>query len=301
MKKSLVLILLALIIVSTMVSGSLAVYTTSQEITSGDISAKLLIFEINKISGFDQSLEIAPTESYTYIFNITNTKGYAVSQVAIDATITVSLGAADGKTAIGNLVAEIYSDGVKIADIPVTDGVGSIDLTKHFDLTAETFEYEVVITWISSADDNLYMGSSYGSVLTVNGVAVQGDVNEGGGGEEEEDPDPLMKQISDYLFQNRYTIFNTTRNFTIYYNSNDGVTYKTGVGSSSIANDLTHTMENQFLSSIPAGTTIYIYVEQSNRNLRILVATEDVMYGAEHYYDKTVDRNDNVVYVDYNY
>ena len=300
MKKSLVLILLALIIVSSMVSGSLAVYTTSQEITSGDISAKLLIFEINKISGFDQSLEIAPTESYTYIFNVTNTKGYAVSQVPIDATITVSLGAADGKTAIGNLVAAIYSDGAKVADIPVVNGVGSIDLTEHFNLTAETIEYEVVISWVSSSNDNLYMGSSYGSVLTVNGVAVQGEIEEGGG-EEEENPDPLMKQISDYLFQNRSTIFNTTRDFTIYYNSNDGVTYRTGIGSSSIANNLTHTMEDQFLSSIPNGTTIYIYVEQSNRNLRIIVSTEDVMYGAEHYYDKTVDRNNNVVYVDYNY
>jgi len=300
MKKSLVLILLALIIVSSMVSGSLAVYTTSQEITSGDISAKLLIFEINKISGFDQSLEIAPTESYTYIFNVTNTKGYAVSQVPIDATITVSLGAADGKTAIGNLVAAIYSDGAKVADIPVVNGVGSIDLTEHFNLTAETIEYEVVISWVSSSNDNLYMGSSYGSVLTVNGVAVQGEIEEGGG-EEEENPDPLMKQISDYLFQNRSTIFNTTRDFTIYYNSNDGVTYRTGIGSSSIANNLTHTMEDQFLSSIPNGTTIYIYVEQSSRSLRILVATEDVMYGAEHYYDKTVDRNNNVVYVDYNY
>ncbi|HPG92873.1 MAG TPA: hypothetical protein PK675_05625 [Clostridia bacterium] len=290
MKKSLVLILLALIIVSAMVSGSLAVYTTTEEITSGDISAKTLIFELNKISGFDQALQIAPTESVTYIFNITNTKGYAVSQVPIDATITIALGAAEGKTAIGNLVATIYSEGVEIADIPVINGVGSIDLSKHFNLTAETFQYEVVVTWVPNFNDNLYMGSSYGSVLTVNGVAVQGV------------EDPLMKQMSDYLFENRYSIFNTTKDFTVYYSSEDGVLYRTGSGSNTIANNLVSAIANEFMDKIPSGTTIYIYVKQTNRSLRILISTEDVMYGSyTHYYDKTVDRYDNTIYEAYNY
>jgi hypothetical protein len=228
MKKTLLIILAVILIGSAVVYDSLAVYSTTETLTA-EVGAKRLVLSLEKSTGFDRPFKIAPTESVEFIFTLANYEGSNVTEVPIDATVTVSVKSAQGKNPIGNLTATIYKNDEKLADINLINGEGWFTFERYLGLDEELDTYMVVIYWPSCNDDIKYMGDGFGNIVEVKATGVQ-STGEPPETEEPEDPhEPeqpisdaqrLAKELSINLANNASRIFEPGR-YTINYNINN--------------------------------------------------------------------------------
>ncbi|MEG1509950.1 MAG: hypothetical protein RR454_05830 [Clostridia bacterium] len=174
MKKTLVTLALVLIVVSSLVSGTLAMYSTSADnFANGSVEAKEFTVVTAAEDSFKQNIQIAPGEKTSMTFTVKNFDGAIITETAMDLAIKVTLKAADGKTAIAPLKISVTKAGTAIGTLK--DNV--VEITDKFDLKTEgqTYTYTVVIEWPNgdSAIDNQFIGSKFGSAVSVSLVGTQ--------------------------------------------------------------------------------------------------------------------------------
>lgn len=165
MKKTFTIILLVLIVATSLVTGTLAVYSVDvPTINSGDIVAKNFVFTAAGDQQFAANVDIAPTENVQKTFTVSNFNGNVVSETAMNVTITVAV---TGEIAPLQIVVTGDQD-VTIVNNGTTS---TITFTLNANESA-TKTFNVSVIWNSTANDNQYMGKV--SSITVNASAVQG-------------------------------------------------------------------------------------------------------------------------------
>ena len=98
MKKTLVLLSLVLAIALSVLSGTLAVYTTTIALAVGNVVAKEFILLENGYDTFEENVKIAPKEKVEWTFSVKNYKGNIVSETAMDLDFTVNIAASTGRS-----------------------------------------------------------------------------------------------------------------------------------------------------------------------------------------------------------
>ncbi|MEG0512876.1 MAG: hypothetical protein RR653_09180, partial [Clostridia bacterium] len=82
-KKTLLMTLLVLAIVTALSAGTLAVYTSTVDVTTDDITAKTFFINAKKNEVKQFVAKMAPGERISYAFDVSNAEGGAVSEVPL--------------------------------------------------------------------------------------------------------------------------------------------------------------------------------------------------------------------------
>lgn len=175
MKKMLLISSLVLVIVTSMVSGTLALYNVSiPTVASGSVVAKEFVLLEDGTDTFTSNVKIAPTEKKEMTFAVKNNNGSVTSEVGMHVNVALSLAADSGKAAIVPLTVKVYegpnSSGTLVSTTgSLTGGVGTLSYTFDFAAnTAKTNQYTVVVEWPSNdAVDTAYAGAAHGTALNV--------------------------------------------------------------------------------------------------------------------------------------
>ena len=175
MKKTLVLLSLVLAIALSVLSGTLAVYTTTiANLADGNVVAKEFILLENGSDTFKENVKIAPTETVEWTFSVKNYDGNIVSETAMDLAFTVDIAASTGKEAIAPLIVTIKKGNTVVGTNKT--GTDSIIFADEFALNevGQAHTYTVIIDWPS--DDTIdinYAGSGFGTTISVSVTGTQ--------------------------------------------------------------------------------------------------------------------------------
>ena len=186
MKKVLLVSALVLTIVTSMVSGTLAVYNIKlATVAEGPVVAANFVLTGAGDTSFSTKLLIAPSETVSKVFTVSNMNadGSIISEVSMDLVITVKFVAADGKDIIVPLTAVLKNlDGTIISSdttkggtgISLTNGAGTLGIADVLtNMDGETKTYIVDITWPDDAgliDPALYADHGTKLIVTVDGT-----------------------------------------------------------------------------------------------------------------------------------
>ncbi len=175
MKKVLVIVALALVLTTSIIAGTLAMYTTSiDNLATGSVVAKEFILLENGSDSFVQNVKIAPTETVEWQFSVKNYDGSVVSETAMALDFDVNVTAADGKTMIDPLVVTVKDQNGNV--VGTKTGSGLIEYANEFALSAtgQTQTYTVSVNWPSDdAVDINYAGADYGAAVAVSVTGTQ--------------------------------------------------------------------------------------------------------------------------------
>ncbi|MEG0863826.1 MAG: hypothetical protein RSE58_08720 [Clostridia bacterium] len=80
-KKKWIIIALMLCVLTSLTAGTLAVYTSTVEVETGDISAKAFAIDAKTAANDSMALKLAPLESTVYKFYVTNKRDGAIGEV----------------------------------------------------------------------------------------------------------------------------------------------------------------------------------------------------------------------------
>ncbi|KUO61390.1 MAG: sugar-binding protein [Gracilibacter sp. BRH_c7a] len=174
MKKAVLFLTLLLIMVSSIVAGTLAMYTVSiDKLAEGSVVAKEFIFVGEGTDTFQQGIKIAPSETVAWQFKVKNYENHVISETAMYYKLTFNVLASGGKQAIEPLTVTVKDPNGQILN-RVT-GVGTFDVLDAFPLSANGQEkgYVVEIHWPDDDADINYAGSHYGTTVNVDAIASQ--------------------------------------------------------------------------------------------------------------------------------
>jgi len=178
MKKVLMISALVMMIVASMVSGTLALYTTTIAPFSGSVVAKEFVLLSAGNAAFSTDVKIAPSETKDKIFTVTNSNGTVTTEVNMSVNITLAFAGITAGKQIQPLTVEVYDGATLLTSAAIgtlTNGIGTLTIN-NVSLpanTATTKTYTVKFTWPSSVNDTAYAGNAFGTKLTVSVVGVQ--------------------------------------------------------------------------------------------------------------------------------
>lgn len=190
MKKTITISLLILAIVSSLLAGTMAYYTTNLDIATGSVTAKEFIFLSEEVQSFQVNEKIAPSETVSWSFKVMNHNLTAVTETEQYYKLTFDVTAADNKSAIEPLVVTVKDKGGHI--LYTVTGTAAFDLFDSFTLNGgnQTREYLVEMHWpADGTNDSAFAGSNFGTAIKVSAVASQAPFNGGGQPGEPEDPE----------------------------------------------------------------------------------------------------------------
>lgn len=169
MKKLLITFALVLIFSTSLIAGTLAMYTTSiDDLAEGSVVAKEFILLEGGTDTFTDSVKIAPAETVDYQFSVKNYNGSVVSETAMDLDLDIAVVAADGKNVIEPLVVTVKnSDGDTVGTVTSS---GDIEFADEFGLSATGQEktFTVSVNWPSNDNTDInFAGANYGTALKV--------------------------------------------------------------------------------------------------------------------------------------
>ncbi len=175
MKKTLVVTALVAVIAVSIISGTLAMYTTTiDNLAEGSVVAKEFILLENGSDTFENNVKIAPTEIVTWDFSIKNYDGVLVTETAMDLDIEVDVTAMTGKAAIAPLVVTVTDESNNV--VGTQTGTGLISFQDEFvlDVNGQDHTYTVTIEWPSNdAVDINYAGGDFGTAVAVTVTGTQ--------------------------------------------------------------------------------------------------------------------------------
>ena len=196
MKKIISILFLLTLITSTMLSGTLANYTTTfDEIAAGTTVAKEFIFLEDGEDTFSQGVKIAPTERVVWNFGVKNYDGEIISETDMEYELTFDVTASPGKQAIAPLVITIKDESGTV--LKTLEGVGLMTVDGVFPLSSvgQSANYTVEIYWPSNDSvDIQYAGSDFSTTIVVGAYAnqiVSGSVDP----EDPEEPDTVSSEL----------------------------------------------------------------------------------------------------------
>jgi len=178
MKKVLLVSALVLVIATSMVSGTLAVYTlTIPTVASGSVMAKNFILTGKGESDFKTNVLIAPKETVKMNFTVANSDGTTTAEVPMDLAISIKLGPDGVKPVITPLTVVVKKGGTVVATSgSIVNGVGTLTVADELTNIAaggESKTYTVEITWPDTASDTTFAGNTHGTALTVSVTGTQ--------------------------------------------------------------------------------------------------------------------------------
>jgi hypothetical protein len=185
MKKTLVIIALVLILSTSVIAGTLAMYTTTiDDFASGSVVAKEFVLLEGGTDTFTTDVKIAPSETVEWDFSVQNYNGAIVSETAMGLDFEIDVAAVTGKSMIDPLVVTVSDElGNPVCDElgnpvgPLT-GSGTITFNDEFLLNAVGQEktYTVTVSWPETSagiDDIDFAGSNYAAAVTVSVTGTQ--------------------------------------------------------------------------------------------------------------------------------
>ena len=175
MKKVLIIAALVLVLSTSIIAGTLAMYTTSiDNVATGSVVAKEFVLLENGADTFTENVKIAPSETVDWQFSVKNYDGSVVSETAMALDFNVDVTAADGTSMIDPLVVTIKDENGNV--VGTTTGSGTIQYNSEFALNAvgQQQTYTVYVNWPSNDDVDLsYAGANYGAAVTVSVTGTQ--------------------------------------------------------------------------------------------------------------------------------
>jgi len=176
MKKFLLSTALVLAIAVSVISGTMALYTTKiDNVADGSVVAKEFVLHENGTDSFVKDVKIAPTETVTWSFGVRNFEGNILSETAMALSFTVDIEASNGKQAIDPLVVTIKNEAGTV--VGTQTGSGVISFNDNFALKSEgqAHTYTVVVNWPSSSADAAYVSDngSFGTSIRVGVTGTQ--------------------------------------------------------------------------------------------------------------------------------
>lgn len=175
MKKILFVLTLVMIMVSSIVAGTLAMYATSVDnLAEGSVTAKEFVFVGEGADSFQQGVKIAPSEAVRWQLKVKNYDERVITETDLYYKLTFSVLASAGKNAIQPLVVTVKDSAGNVLN-SVT-GTGTFDVTGMFPLSEAGQEkgFNVEIYWPDNGSNDInYAGSNYGTTVNVDAAASQ--------------------------------------------------------------------------------------------------------------------------------
>jgi hypothetical protein len=175
MKKGLVIVALVLVLSTSIIAGTLAMYTTSiDNLATGSVVAKEFVLLENGTDSFTENVKIAPSETVNWQFSVKNYDGSVVSETAMGLDFNIDVKAADGKAMIDPLVVTVKDQNGNV--VGTRTGSGPIQYNSSFalDSNGQQKTYTVSVNWPSNdAVDINYAGASYGAAVSVSVTGTQ--------------------------------------------------------------------------------------------------------------------------------
>ncbi|MDD2574295.1 MAG: hypothetical protein PHS69_07400 [Firmicutes bacterium] len=175
MKRILFIIALALIISTSVIAGTLSIYTIKlDDLAEGSVVAKEFVLEEGRVYTFGEDVKIGPGETVKWKFSLKNYKGRIVSDTAMDLNFNVRIKNAPGKSAIEPLRITVQDEDHEVMGSKT--GTGTIRFTDKFKLreTGQEKVYTVVIKWPSDDEIDInYSGEDFGTAVRVSVVGIQ--------------------------------------------------------------------------------------------------------------------------------
>lgn len=176
MKKILLTAAMILIVTTSIIAGTLAMYTTKiDNLATGSVVAKEFILLEGGTDTFMQNVKIAPSDTNTYKFSVKNYSGSIVSETAMNLSFNIAVQAASNKYAIAPLTITVEDATGNQLGSSVT-GSGTIQFADNFALseTGQEKTYTVVVNWPSNDTvDSAYAGSGFGTDVNVTVTGTQ--------------------------------------------------------------------------------------------------------------------------------
>lgn len=149
-KKTLLITLLALAIVTSITAGTLAVYTRTVTFAEQVDIKKFAFSAAGSKEASVSSIKLAPTEKGQYIISVSNTDTTGQSEVPLDYTVTVNYGAA--ATTMDGLVVSLAKGGNGTV---VSNNDNQLVFSGSLSGSdAETHEHKVIVDWKGGSDAN---------------------------------------------------------------------------------------------------------------------------------------------------
>ncbi len=175
MKKFIFLMLLILTMVSSVVAGTLAMYTTTiDNLAEGSVTAKEFVFVGDGTDTFRQGVKIAPSETVTWQFKVKNFENQVITETDLYYKLTFNVLASPGKSAIEPLNVTVKDLGGNV--LKSVTGVGTFDVLGSFPLSeiGQEKDYIVEIHWPDNGGHDIdYAGGAYGTTVNVDAAASQ--------------------------------------------------------------------------------------------------------------------------------
>ena len=175
MKKILTGFALVLLLTTSIIAGTLAMYTTSiDDLAEGSVVAKEFILTEGGTDSFVKNVKIAPGETVNWQFSVKNYNGSVISETAMGLDFDINVAAAEGKSAIAPLVITVKDSAGNVAGT-VTES-GKIEFNDNFALSASGQEkvYTVSVNWPgNSSSDINYAGAGFGTAVKVSVTGTQ--------------------------------------------------------------------------------------------------------------------------------
>lgn len=182
MKKTLIIASMALLIATSLVAGTLAVYNVNLgTIANGEVYAKRFELVGGGTDGFSESVAIAPMETVNKTFTVSNYKNSNITETPMELNIDVNIDAAQGKQAIAPLVINVYkvkADDSRTLIGNAINGTGTITFKDGFNTSdvGQTYTYDVEVVWpkeTNGSNDVDFQGPEFGSQVTVSVSGTQ--------------------------------------------------------------------------------------------------------------------------------
>lgn len=175
MKKVLSIVALALVVSTSIISGTLAMYTTEIDaMAQGSTVAKEFILTEGSTDTFVENVKIAPSETLSWQFSVKNFEGDIVSETAMDLEIELDVLAANAKNVIDPLVFTVENSAGDV--VGTVNSKGKVVIADEFALSNQGQEklYTVTVNWPSNPDVDInYAGAEYGTALQVSVTGTQ--------------------------------------------------------------------------------------------------------------------------------
>ncbi len=169
MKKALIIFALVLVASTSIIAGTLAMYTTRiDNLAEGSVVAKEFILLEGGTDTFTKNVKISPNETVNWQFSVKNYNGSVVSETAMNLNFDVDVIAADGKSVIAPLVLTVKdSAGNTVGTVTSS---GKIQFADEFQLQAQGQEkvYTLSVNWPSNDNTDInYAGAGFGTAVKV--------------------------------------------------------------------------------------------------------------------------------------
>lgn len=215
MKKGLLIALLVVAILTSVITGTLAVYNTSLDELNGNVVSKAFIFEAADLEGenYIGQLKIAPTETENFTFSLQNYSGNPdngnaiVSEVPMKITVNVRIVPKTDNDEIIPLQYKLIllDNNGETKDSVTFDSNESSELIYYLPLKSEGVkkQFRIEVTWTETDNDTHYQNMENLVKVSVNALQInESDIPNKPSGDDDDDDDNQYIEVTYFKLNN---------------------------------------------------------------------------------------------------